>query len=395
MVKNNIRPLAGLALIVTVLIVVALAVALFRGSFTSSVPVTVISDRAGLVMNPDAKVKMRDVQVGVVESITDTGDGRAALKLALDPSKVHLIPGNVGVTIASSTVFGAKYVELDSPEKPSADSLRPGQVLQSDHVTVEIDTVFEQLTHLLDGIKPEELNATLSTLARGISGRGEQMGATIADLDQLLSQLDPSLPNLSRDISAAPTVFGTFADAAPDLLAIADNTSAISRTVVDQQRNLDAFLLSTTGLLGRGADVVGSNRQPLTDLLGMLVPTTDLLNQYRDALNCSLTTMLELLKNPPLDKPGAVVNTGFNLGLDRYRYPSNLPKVAATGGPQCLGLPNLPFDTRIPFLVADTGANPFAYNNSGIVLNADGLKQFLFGPIDGPPRNTAQIGQPG
>jgi phospholipid/cholesterol/gamma-HCH transport system substrate-binding protein len=29
------------------------------------------------------------------------------------------------------------------------------------------------------------------------------------------------------------------------------------------------------------------------------------------------------------------------------------------------------------------------------VLNADGLKQMLFGPLDGPPRNSAQIGQPG
>ena len=33
----------------------------------------------------------------------------------------------------------------------------------------------------------------------------------------------------------------------------------------------------------------------------------------------------------------------------------------------------------------------------GIVLNADIIKQIMFGgtEIDGPPRNTAQIGQPG
>lgn len=395
MVKNNIRVLAGLAMVVTVLLVIALAIALFRGSFTPTVPVTVIADRAGLVMNPDAKVKIRDVQVGTVESITDTGDGRAALTLALDPAKIDLIPGNVGVTIASSTVFGAKFVELDAPAVPSAEPLRPGQVLQSDHVTVEINTVFEQLTKLLDSIKPEELNATLSTLAHGLSGRGEQMGNTIADLDALLADLEPSLPNLSRDLTSAPTVFATFADAAPDLLTFADNASAVSRTVVDQQRNLDAFLVSTTGLTARGADVIGTNRQPLTDVLQLLVPTTDLLNRYRDALNCSLRTMLGMLKNPPLEKPGAQVLTGFTLGADRYRYPTNLPKVAATGGPQCLGLPDLPPETHLPFVVADTGANPFAYNNPGIVLNADGLKQFLFGPIAGPPRNTAQIGQPG
>jgi hypothetical protein len=68
--------------------------------------------------------------------------------------------------------------------------------------------------------------------------------------------------------------------------------------------------------------------------------------------------------------------------------------VAAKGGPQCAGLP-VEFEKRPPYLVADTGANPYRYGNSGIVLNSDGLKQMLFGPIDGPPRNSVQIGQPG
>jgi phospholipid/cholesterol/gamma-HCH transport system substrate-binding protein len=27
--------------------------------------------------------------------------------------------------------------------------------------------------------------------------------------------------------------------------------------------------------------------------------------------------------------------------------------------------------------------------------NSDLIKEWLFGPLDGPPRNTAQIGQPG
>ena len=35
------------------------------------------------------------------------------------------------------------------------------------------------------------------------------------------------------------------------------------------------------------------------------------------------------------------------------------------------------------------------YGNQGILLNSEGLKNWLFGPIDGPPRNTAQIGMPG
>ncbi len=48
-----------------------------------------------------------------------------------------------------------------------------------------------------------------------------------------------------------------------------------------------------------------------------------------------------------------------------------------------------------PLVVADVGTSPQGYGNPGNMLNSDGLKQLLYGPIDGPPRNTAQIGQPG
>ncbi|WP_024448646.1 MlaD family protein [Mycolicibacterium iranicum] len=70
---------------------------------------TVISNHAGLVMNPEEKVKMRGVQVGIVKSISYLPDGKAQLQLDIDPSQMHLIPGYVGVDIASSTVFGAEF----------------------------------------------------------------------------------------------------------------------------------------------------------------------------------------------------------------------------------------------------------------------------------------------
>ena len=67
---------------------------LLRGGFTDSVPVTVVSPRAGLVMNPDAKVQIRGVQVGKVESIESLPNGEAAIHLAMDPSRLHAIPAN-------------------------------------------------------------------------------------------------------------------------------------------------------------------------------------------------------------------------------------------------------------------------------------------------------------
>jgi virulence factor Mce-like protein len=315
----------------------------------------------------------------------------------MDPSQLHFIPANVLVDIASTTVFGAKFVQLIPPADPSPQSMHAGQVLDAGHVTVEINTLFEELTSVLSKIEPEKLNATLGALASALNGRGHKIGQMLSDLDSFLATIDPSLPVLSHDIAVSSDVFNAYADAAPDLIKTADNATRISQTFVDEQQNLDALLVSTIGLADIGNEVVGGNRQALTDVLRLLVPTTDLTNQYHEALNCALAGMVPITKTPPQPEPGIIISVAFTLGIERYRYPGDLPRVAATGGPHCQdqGLPNVPFEMRPPFVVANVGANPFKYGNQGILLNSDGLKQLLFGPIDGAPRNTAQIGQPG
>jgi phospholipid/cholesterol/gamma-HCH transport system substrate-binding protein len=55
----------------------------------------------------------------------------------------------------------------------------------------------------------------------------------------------------------------------------------------------------------------------------------------------------------------------------------------------------VPFDAAPPFVIADVGANPQQYGNQQLLPNSDALKQLLYGPLDGPPRNTFQAGDPG
>lgn len=393
--RNYLPPLLGLATVLIIGLIFAVAVGLFQGSFTQTVPVTVISQRAGLVMNPDAKVKMRGVQVGKVSSIESLPNGQAAIHLAMDPSQMHFIPGNVLVNIASSTVFGAKSVELVPPESPSAQRLRSGQTLRGQHVMVEINTVFQQLVAVLSHIDPPKLNESLGALAQAFSGRGPQLGQSLSDLDSFLARLEPSLPAFRHDLAVLPAVSNAYADAAPDLVKTAANATRISKTLVDEQHNLDALLISAIGLADIGNDVLSTNRQPLTDVLHLLVPTTDLTNEYAPALNCAFAGLVQISHGAPLSEPSINISASLTWGAERYRYPTNLPKVAATGGPQCVGLPKLPFNTAPPQLIADTGADPVNYGNPQLLINSDLLKQLLYGPIAGPPRNSAQIGQPG
>ncbi|WP_245672957.1 MCE family protein [Aldersonia kunmingensis] len=382
MSANVLRPLMGLVAILAAVGVVAVAVVLFQGGLTDSVEVRVLSPRAGLVMNPDAKVKMHGVTVGKVASIEELPDGQAQLRLAMNPDELHKIPSDVVVDIAASTVFGAKYVELVPPVSPSAERMHAGQVFDAQQVTVEVNTVFEQLTSVLGSIEPEKLNETLGAIAVATRGRGDQFGQMLSDLDALLVKLDPSLPALRRDIDMAQSVVDTYAQTSPDLLATVDHASSLSDTLVDQQQNLDAVLVSVIGLSDVGTPVLEENHAPLANALDLLVPTLSLTNEYAPALTCGIQTLAKLHSGAVVGENGVGLSASFLWGVNPYKYPENLPKVAASGGPHCMGAPNLPYETYPPFLVADVGANPWADNsNTTVQLNAGNLTQLLFGGV--------------
>jgi phospholipid/cholesterol/gamma-HCH transport system substrate-binding protein len=102
---------------------IALTAMLFTGTLSKKVQLTLVSDRAGLVMEDGAKVKLRGVQIGEVRSIgTESGASGDLSKLTLkmDPGPFQYLPSNVEAEIKSSTAFGAKYVDLIVP--PAGDS---------------------------------------------------------------------------------------------------------------------------------------------------------------------------------------------------------------------------------------------------------------------------------
>ncbi|MEB3019564.1 MCE family protein [[Mycobacterium] crassicus] len=393
-----VRPLIGLATVAVIVALVGLPIGLFRGSFTRTVGITVLSPRAGLVMYPDAKVKVRGVQVGKVGAIDTLPDGTAALRLELQPDQLRLIPANATARIGSSTVFGAKFVELVEPPDPTATRMHAGQTLAGQHVTVEINTVFQQLVRVLDKIDPKKLNETLGAVSTAFNGRGHKIGQALTDFDKLLADIEPSLGTLERETATMAPVFASYADAAPDLTATLANTAVMSDSIVQEHNSLDTFLLSAIGLADTGNEVLGDNRQALTDLTRDLEPTAQLVDKYHEHLGCSIGGLVPFAKSPPFTVPGIVITASFTLGRERYRYPDHLPKVAATAERSyCaeLGLPDVPPEFRVPALIGDVGADPYEYGNQGILLNSEGLKQALFGPLGGPPRNTAQVGMPG
>ena len=223
----------------------------YTAAFTPTDTVTVTSPRAGLVMDADAKVKYRGIQVGKVKDIAYSGD-QAKLTLAINSDQLRYIPSNAPVRIASTTVFGAKSVEFIPPEQPSGTPLRPGATVQAQSVQLEANTLFQTLIDVLHKIDPVHLNATMSAIAEGLRGHGDDFGATLSGLNQYLAQLNPKLPTVESDFAQTATVANIYGDAGPDLVTVIDNVPTISNTIIDEQENLNATLLAAIGLANEG-----------------------------------------------------------------------------------------------------------------------------------------------
>src|ERR1700710_2389958 len=187
-----------LGLILVLVGLVVLDGVLFTGSYRSSIPVTVMSDRAGLVMDPGNDVKLRGVVVGRVDGIS-TGKPPAGLRLGSNSDQVRYIPANVEAEIKATTAFGNKFVDLIVPDDPSAKRLSGGEVVKARNVATEVNTVFENLVGVLRQVDTAKLNAVLSALAEGLRGQGERMGEAITAGNEVLMQLNPRSETIRQD----------------------------------------------------------------------------------------------------------------------------------------------------------------------------------------------------
>src|ERR1700747_2096673 len=107
--------LAGLILALITIVVLVLVYIQFRGGFLDREKLTMISSRAGLSMDPGAKVTYNGVEIGRVGQVDEVnvgGQPRAKIILNVDPKYLRLIPKNVDANITATTVFGNKYISF-------------------------------------------------------------------------------------------------------------------------------------------------------------------------------------------------------------------------------------------------------------------------------------------
>jgi phospholipid/cholesterol/gamma-HCH transport system substrate-binding protein len=336
---------------------------LFSGTLRDNVPLTLVSDRAGLVMENGAKVKLRGVQIGEVSSI-GSDSNLASLHLKIDPGPFQYLPSNVEAEIKSSTAFGAKYVDLIVPSDASPTPLQPGAVLHSRNVTVEVNTVFENLQSVVGSVDPAKLNSVLSAVAQSVRGKGDRIGQAITDANNVLLTVNPRMQTVRQDWQLFGKTAQAYSDAAQNIVSILDSFSTTSTTIATHAKSLDELLLSAVGFAQSGIDTLGGNESNLVRALNILDPTTALLMKYSPTYTCLFQGAQWFLDHGGRDALGGngksvIMDAGLLFGDDPYRYPDNLPVVNAKGGPggkpSCGSLPDVSKNFPVKYLVTDTG----------------------------------------
>jgi phospholipid/cholesterol/gamma-HCH transport system substrate-binding protein len=346
------RRSAGLAFVLVLALLVALAVAVFQQRFTPVVPVTLMTDSIGNQLQSQSDVKIRGLIVGEVRSISSVGHG-ARVELALQPAAARNIPSNVSARLLPKTLFGERYVELVPPAGPdAAPAIKSGDVIPQDRSSsaIELEQVFDDLLPLLQAVQPAKLSATLNALATALDGRGEQLGKNLVALDAYLKGLNPHLPTLTSDIRRLSSVATTYATAAPDLLTTVRNLSTTADTIVAKRDSLGPFLRGVTGLATTATSVLKEDGDRIIRVGQLSRPTLATLARYSPEFPC-LSQGLTAIEPRLTD---AFANDELHITLEVITprpafHQGQQPVFADTSGPDCRGLPHPAGSQKHPY----------------------------------------------
>jgi phospholipid/cholesterol/gamma-HCH transport system substrate-binding protein len=351
--------LAGVVFLTVIALLIALSIAVYQKTFVSSTTVTIKADRAGLQLTKFGDVRLNGALVGQVRKVDQDGK-EAVITVALEPEDAERIPGNVTVEILPTTLFGQKFISLVRPQDPSSTPLADGDVIPASRVrtNVELSRILANLFPLLRAVRPADLNATLNALATALSGRGEQLGRTMDELDGYLAEISAHLPTLREDLVKLADVADTYDLAAPDLLAVLKNVTTTGQTIVDHRKQLGAFFSDLKGVADTSTDVLGQNESNLIRFGQVSEPVLKVLAVYSPEFPCLIKGAARYAPRLARTFEGNQVKQYLELGTPQYRAydERDRPTYGEVGhGPWCLGLPNPPVPA--PPVALDQGSD--------------------------------------
>lgn len=304
----------GVIALLVVVVVLGLIFVKSRGIIGGPDTITARVTNAGGSLSNGADVKMRGLIIGRVTGVTrdsspacvDANGSAAAaavdassigtiggqkvplnmacvdVKIAMNPGMLGKIPANVVARILPATVFGTSYVDLTT-HGASQGTLRAGAVVSADTTqpTLELQKALDDIDRLVNVINPAKLDATLTSAAQALGGRGSEIGSLIKGLNELFTRFTPKMPLLRNDIAELAVNLGVLQKAAPALLDGLGDSLGTLQAIATQQASLATLLTGGRALADQGTTFLSGISKNLTSFVNSAAVIVNTYDLYR------------------------------------------------------------------------------------------------------------------
>jgi phospholipid/cholesterol/gamma-HCH transport system substrate-binding protein len=234
----------------------------------------VFTDATG-VLNGDP-VKVAGVEVGKVSAFEVTGgEARVTLEVAGDVE----LPENVMADIKFRNLLGQRVINLERPQDPSSETLRPGGTIPVENTkpALDLSVVFNNLRPLIQSTNPEHINTVSRAVLAIFEGNEGDLEGVLGNLGELTNELagrDQRLARLIENLDKVTTILSDESDSVRIGLrrftefmeALAEVTPSVERTV-DQ---LDDASSRFGGIIRKNRSNLDQELRDLATLLGVV-----------------------------------------------------------------------------------------------------------------------------
>src|SRR2546423_14544115 len=206
----------------------------------------------GLV--PQAEVRVSGVHVGTVTAITDSRDGGALVRMALQPG-IQLRQDTRAV-IRPKTLLGEKFVELVRKQGSTQGYMSSGGLIAKAQTgqAIEIDDIL----NAMDAPTRKAMSESFRQLGMAFEGRQQDVSAALPPLDSALANLRPLArvgesrqQELDRILTNLNTIMQALADEQDQLGHLVDRGDTVMSAIASRDQAL-------AGTVKNGAAVFGS-----------------------------------------------------------------------------------------------------------------------------------------
>ena len=247
---------------------------------------------------PQSAVKVNDVAVGRVESIT-LSDWHATATVLVN-GDVDL-PANARAEIGQTSLLGEKYVSLEQPD----DGAPAGRLADGDDIPLtrtgtntQVEEVLGALSLLLNGGGLNQIATITQELDKAFNGNTGQLRDLFSRLDSITAELNDQRTVITGAIDKLNTLAATLNQQKQILVDTLDTLPGALQVLSSEKDNLVSLLTSLDTLSGTATDVIDRSTANLLSALNDLQPTLQQLTKAGDDLGKGF----ELLGTYPFPK---------------------------------------------------------------------------------------------